>query len=185
MRKMLEESPSQTAGPYVHLGCTPTVAGYTNADEIADLGSQMINGNPTGVRVALTITVFDGAGEPLRDGMIEIWQPGPDGSFGPTDGFCHWGRQAMHMQTGLARFDTLKPGAPEGQSPHFLIWITARGINLGLTTRIYLPDAENKNDPVFKLSEKRCNTLIAQSVDGGYHHNIHLQGEQETIFFNV
>ena len=185
MRRMLKETPSQTAGPFVHLGCTPSIADANAFNKAWDPGARMITGNPDGERIRLSITVHDGAGDALTDGMIEIWQPGPTGNYGPTDGFCHWGRQAMHQASGLTQFDTLKPGAPEPQSPHFLVWIVARGINLGLMTRIYLPDTDNQHDMVFILSGTRCKTLVAHSVEGGYHHHIYLQGTQETVFFNV
>ena len=185
MVRALEETPSQTAGPFVHLGCTPSVADANTFNKAQDIGAQMITGNPDGERIKLTMTVHDGAGDPLTDGMIEIWQPGPKGNYGPTDGFCHWGRQATHQASGLVQFDTLKPGAPESQSPHFLVWIVARGINLGLMTRIYLPDIDNKRDAVFILSGKRSKTLVAQALEGGYHHQIYLQGTKETVFFNA
>ena len=185
MRRKLEETPSQTAGPFVHLGCTPSIADANTFNKAQDLGARMITGKPDGERIKLTITVHDGAGDALTDGMIEIWQPGPMGNYGPTDGFCHWGRQAMHQESGLVQFDTLKPGAPEPQAPHFMIWIVARGVNLGLMTRIYLPDIDNHLDPVFILSGERSNTLVAQSVEGGYHQQIYLQGAHETVFFNA
>lgn len=180
-----KESPSQTAGPYVHIGCMPSFAGLQGMYGGHDLGSRMISGNPEGKRITLSLEVIDGAGEPVRDAMIEIWQPGPDGGFGPTTGFSHWGRQPTAPDTGIARFETLMPGATAGQAAHILVWIAARGINMALTTRIYFPEQENAADPVFASAGDRANTLIASAVEGGFSHRIHLQGEQETVFFDV
>lgn len=181
----LKESPSQTAGPYVHIGCVPTFAGLEGMFGGQDLGARMITGDPKGTRIALNLKVIDGAGDPLTDAMIEIWQPGPDGTFGPTDGFSHWGRQPTDANTGDAVFETLLPGAPKGQAPHLFVWIAARGINMALMTRIYFPDHDNPADPVFALAGDRAQTLVATPVDGGFTHVIHLQGDNETVFFDV
>lgn len=181
----LKESPSQTAGPYVHIGCVPTFAGLEGMFDGNDLGARMITGEPEGDRITMTVKVIDGAGEPLTDAMIEIWQPGPDGIFGPTDGFSHWGRQPTASDTGDAVFETLMPGASNGQAPHMFVWIAARGINMALMTRIYFPGQDNPADPVFTLAGDRAGTLVATPVDGGFTHQIHLQGEKETVFFDV
>lgn len=181
----LKESPSQTAGPYVHIGCVPTFAGLEGMFGGQDLGAVMITGDPAGARITLRLKVIDGAGDPLTDAMIEIWQSGPDGTFGPTDGFSHWGRQPTDADTGDAVFETLLPGASEGQAPHLFVWIAARGINMALMTRIYFPDHDNRADPVFALAGDRARTLVATPVDGGFTHVIHLQGDNETVFFDV
>lgn len=180
-----KESPSQTAGPYVHIGCVPTFAGLEGMFDSQDLGARMITGEPEGARISLVLKVIDGAGDTLTDAMIEIWQPGPDGTFGPTDGFSHWGRQPTDADTGEALFETLMPGAPSGQAPHLFVWIAARGINMALMTRIYFPDNNNATDPVFQLAGDRAGTLLAKSVEDGFTHVIHLQGENETVFFDV
>ena len=182
---MAKESPSQTAGPYVHIGCVPRFAGLEEIYAGGDLGGQMITGTPQGERMALELSVLDGSGMPLLDALVEIWQPGPSGGFGPTNGFLHWGRSAVDAATGKARFDTLKPGAPLGQAPHILVWIVARGINLGLTTRVYFPDEDNSFDGVFKLAGARAATLVAARTETGYAHSIRVQGERETVFFDV
>jgi len=181
----LKESPSQTAGPYVHIGCVPTFAGLAGMYDGHDLGASMITGDPAGDRITLSLHIFDGAGEPVRDAMVEIWQPGPDGGFGPTDGFSPWGRGATDADTGEVTFDTLMPGAPPDQAPHIFVWIAARGINLALTTRIYFPGSDNATDPVFALAGDRAETLLAKRTDGGFRHSIHLQGNNETVFFDV
>lgn len=181
----LKESPSQTAGPYVHIGCVPSFAGLKAMYGGQDPGATMISGDPAGERVILTMRILDGDGDLLRDALVEVWQPGPDGTFGPTEGFAHWGRQPTDADTGDVTFQTLMPGAPPGQTPHILVWIAARGINLALTTRIYFPGLDNARDPVFSLAGDRANTLLATQCDGGFHHTIRLQGAKETVFFDV
>ena len=181
----LKESPSQTAGPYVHIGCVPTFAGLEGMYGGKDLGDTMITGNPAGERITLTLKVIDSAGDPMTDAMIEAWQPGPDGGFGTTEGFSNWGRQPTHADTGEAVFETLMPGASAGQAPHIFLWIVARGINVGLQTRVYFPGNDNSADPVFTLAGDRAGTLVAEKTDGGYSHTIYLQGDKETVFFDV
>lgn len=181
----LKESPSQTAGPYVHIGCTPHQAGLARRQTGAPLGTNMVTGNPRGQQITLDITVLDGTDQPVGDAMVEIWQAGPDGEFNSTEGFSNWGRQAADFNTGLVRFLTLKPGAVSGQAPHVLVWIAARGINLALTTRIYFPDEDNRIDPTTALAGERAHTLIAEATDAGYSHTVRLQGKNETVFFDV
>lgn len=197
----LKESPSQTAGPYVHIGCTPNFAGIDGVyDE--DLGTVMVNDETRGERIAITGQVYDGTGTVLKDALLEIWQADSNGLFnsphetrGDADpNFAGWGRQPTDMETGLYRFDTVKPGrVPFGdgrlQAPHVTVWIVARGINLGLNTRIYFSDEEKANaeDPVLARFEHkgRLATLIAQRDGDSYRFDIHLQGDNETIFFDI
>lgn len=197
----LRESPSQTAGPYVHIGCTPNFTGI----EIygGDLGTTMKTGPVQGEEITIKGIVYDGTGTPLRDAMIEIWQPDAAGLFpsanetrGAADpNFTGWGRSPSDMTTGEFSFDTVKPGAvpfSDGrmQAPHITVWIVARGINIGLHTRIYFEDeAEaNASDPILTRIEhqNRIPTLIAQKNGAGfYRFDIHLQGPGETIFFDI
>ncbi len=182
-----KESPSQTAGPYVHIGCTPSVAGLSGMYGGKDPGRTMVHPSLAASKIALTFRVYDGDGEPLKDAMLEIWQAGPDGSFNQTDGFENWGRGATDAETGLATFETVKPGGLPDAAPHVLVWIVARGINLGLTTRVYFADEaeQNAKDPIYRLAKDRATTLLARPVEAGYHHDIYLQGELETVFFDV
>ncbi|MBU3034312.1 protocatechuate 3,4-dioxygenase subunit alpha [Tritonibacter mobilis] len=198
----LKESPSQTAGPYVHIGCTPNFAEIEGIYP-QDLGHAMITGDVQGQRIRITGRVIDGTGTPLRDAMIEIWQPDAAGLFnspvetrGTADpNFTGWGRCASDMTTGEFAFDTVKPGAVpfvDGrmQAPHVTLWIVARGINLGLHTRMYFPDeAEaNADDPILSRIEHqtRVKTLIgADKGDGHIHFDIRLQGHNETVFFDI
>ncbi len=183
----LKESPSQTAGPYVHIGCVPGFAGLEGMYNGEDPGAVMITGTVAATPLTLTCMVIDGDGQPLKDAMVEIWQAGPEGAFGQTPNFTNWGRGATDSDTGLVQFETLRPGAVDGQAPHILVWITARGINLGLTTRIYFEDeaAQNARDAVYQLAGDRAATLVARKTQAGYHHDIRLQGDGETVFFDV
>jgi protocatechuate 3,4-dioxygenase alpha subunit len=197
----LKESPSQTAGPYVHIGLTPNFAEITGVYS-EDLGTMMVNDKTKGERVTVTGRVLDGTGTPLKDALVEIWQADADGLYnspsevrGSADpNFTGWGRCPSHMDTGEFRFETIKPGRvpyPDGrmQAPHITMWVVARGINIGLQTRMYFPDEEKANgeDPILGRIEHRVrvSTLIAEKVDGGYRFDIHLQGEKETVFFDI
>jgi len=195
----LKESPSQTAGPYVHIGMTPNFCDLPGV-YAADMGSTMINGEVEGERITLNIRLIDGAGVPLSDGLIEIWQADASGSFvGPmapnsnsVPAFTGWGRQASDA-TGLTVFETIKPGrvaGPDGKpmAPHVSLWIVARGINIGLQTRLYFEDEDNEGDFVLNkiMDKRRRQTLIARKESAGrYHLDIHLQGEKETVFFDI
>lgn len=197
----LRESPSQTAGPYVHIGCTPNFTGIEIYGD--DLGRVMKTGPVQGQEIVIRGTVFDGTGTALRDAMIEIWQPDAAGLFpsanetrGTADpNFTGWGRSPGHMDTGEFTFDTVKPGAvplPDGrlQAPHITVWVVARGINIGLHTRIYFEDEAEANaaDPILTRIEhqNRVPTLLARSEAAGeYRFDIWLQGPKETIFFDI
>ncbi|WP_106745934.1 protocatechuate 3,4-dioxygenase subunit alpha [Yoonia maritima] len=197
----LKESPSQTAGPYVHIGCTPKFTGIDIYGE--DLGASMKTGPVKGQEIMIKGTVFDGTGTPLRDAMIEIWQPDGEGLFnsanetrGQADpNFTGWGRSPGDMNTGEFTFDTVKPGTvpfPDGrmQAPHVTFWVVARGINIGLHTRMYFEDEADANaaDPILTRIEhqNRVPTLLAKKeADGVYRFDIRLQGEGETIFFDI
>ena len=197
----LRESPSQTAGPYVHIGCTPN---FTGIDIYGgDLGTSMRTGPVKGQKITIKGTVFDGTGTPLRDAMIEIWQADSNGLFNsPTEtrgtadtNFTGWGRSSGDMETGEFTFETVKPGAvpfPDGrmQAPHVTFWIVARGINIGLQTRMYFADEADANatDPILTRIEhqNRIPTLLARDEgDGTYRFDIRLQGNGETIFFDI
>lgn len=197
----LKETPSQTAGPYVHIGCVP------NFCEIGgvypeDLGKTMVNDKTKGERITVRGHVIDGAGAPLRDALIEIWQADAAGLYnspsemrGAADpNFTGWGRCPTDMQTGEFVFETIKPGRVpfrDGRlmAPHITFWIVARGINIGLQTRMYFGDEQkaNEEDPILQRIEHkvRVPTLIARAEGNTYHFDIHLQGENETVFFDI
>lgn len=194
----LKESPSQTAGPYVHIGALPNFAGIEGVYG-EDLGTRMITGDAKGERITIRGTVFDGTGAALKDAMVEIWQADAAGRYagqaGADPGFAGWGRQAGDMETGEFAFETVKPGAVpfrDGRlmAPHVSLWIVARGINLGLQTRLYFADEIEANtaDPILARIEHRDRipTLLARPEgEGAYRFDIRLQGENETIFFDI
>lgn len=196
----LKETPSQTAGPYVHIGLTPNFAGIGGVYQ-QDLGAALVNDKTRGERITLRITVFDGTGAPVRDAVVEVWQADADGLYpspverrGRSDpNFAGWGRCPADAETGICEFHTIKPGrvpAPDGRlmAPHITLWIVARGINVGLQTRLYFPDEEaaNAEDPILARIEhrQRRDTLIARGEQGAYEFDIHLQGENETVFMD-
>lgn len=199
--RQLKETPSQTAGPYVHIGCTPNLAGVGVYP--ADLGASMKVGPVDGTEITIRGTIFDGTGTPLRDALVEIWQADAKGLInspvdergGADPNFTGFGRTPVDLESGEFVFDTVKPGRvsyPDGrlQAPHVTFWIVARGINIGLHTRMYFEDETEANaeDPVLALIEPqdRMPTLLAvHEGSGQYRFDIRLQGESETIFFDV
>ena len=197
----LKETPSQTGGPYVHIGLTPNFCGIEGVWPV-DLGTAMVNAKTKGERITVRGRVFDGAGAPVRDCVVEIWQADAAGLYqspsetrGAADpNFTGWGRCPADGETGEYSFETIKPGRvpfPDGrlQAPHISFWIVARGINLGLNTRLYFADevAANAEDPILGRVENpaRLATLIAAHEGNIVTFDIHLQGPMETVFFDI
>ncbi|MEQ8968370.1 MAG: protocatechuate 3,4-dioxygenase subunit alpha [Azospirillaceae bacterium] len=201
----LKETPSQTAGPFVHIGMAPAVAGL-DAVFARDLGAAIAGPETPGERIRVTGVILDGDGVPVRDAVIETWQADAAGLYAspadPRQGatapdFTGWGRFAVDLASGEFAFETVKPGpapGPQGttMAPHIALWIVARGVNLGLATRLYFPDedAANAADPILARAGEpgRRATLIAEAAgqaDGMavYRFVIRLQGADETVFF--
>jgi protocatechuate 3,4-dioxygenase alpha subunit len=191
----LKETPSQTGGPYVHIGLTPNFA-EIHGTFPADLGATMVTDDTVGQRIVVTGRLLDGSGAPLFDAVVEVWQADAAGSCA-NPAFQGWGRQATSGE-GMFRFETIKPGrvaGPDGKpmAPHLTLWIVARGINIGLHTRLYFADEAEANAGDFVLNRimdvRRRKTLIAsRSEDGGvprYNLDIILQGDGETVFFDI
>ena len=188
----LRESPSQTAGPSVHIGLAPGAAGlHTFAQQ---LGQVIAADGVPGERIRVEGVVFDGTGSPVKDILLEVWQADAAGIYPhPEDplhghtapGFRGWGRVISDFDSGLWGFDTIKPGSVAGraspvQAPHISFWLVSRGINIGLNTRMYFADegAANAVDPVLGSIEQRHRvaTLIATKTAPGLHRfDIHLQ----------
>ncbi|MBO9409200.1 protocatechuate 3,4-dioxygenase subunit alpha [Shimia sp. R9_1] len=197
----LQETPSQTAGPYVHIGLAPRATGIEIYNK--DLGSDIAGPNAEGERIRIEGHIKDGTGAIVKDALIEVWQANANGNYAGSDsaieeGFRGWGRAVTDFETGLWRFETIKPGqtrAPNGrvQAPHINLWIVARGINLGLNTRLYFDDEEQANagDPTLNLieqEERRASLLATRVIQGDavvYNFDITLQGEGETVFFDI
>jgi protocatechuate 3,4-dioxygenase alpha subunit len=201
----LQETPSQTAGPYVHIGLAPKQAGFEIFERNFD--NVLVGPNTRGERIRIEGRVIDGSGTPLRDVLLEIWQANAAGKYNhPADrqdkpldpGFRGWGRACSDFETGLYWFETIKPGPVIGRhgrpmAPHVNFWIVARGINIGLNTRMYFSDeqAANAQDPVLNSIEweVRRRTLIATRETRGdevvYRFDIRFQGDEETVFFDI
>lgn len=199
----LRETASQTAGPYVHIGLAPGAAGFDIYRE--ELGRDIAGSHAKGQRIRVEGLVIDGTGSPVKDVLLEVWQANADGHYAHPegggeveDGFRGWGRVITDFETGEWGFDTVKPGPVPGRNghvmaPHLNLWIVARGINIGLNTRMYFDDEAEANaaDPVINLIEweRRRATLIARRADRDgtpvYRFDIRLQGDDETVFFDI
>jgi protocatechuate 3,4-dioxygenase alpha subunit len=202
----LPETPSQTAGPYVHIGLIPHQAGFEIFEN--NFSGDIAGPGVAGQRIVIEGRIFDGAGHVARDVLVEAWQANAAGRYNhPADkqdksldpGFRGWARTGTDFETGIYTIRTIKPGSVAGRkgrkamAPHVNIWLASRGINIGLATRMYFGDEEaaNAQDPVLNIIEQpeRRKTLIApRSERAGtivYTFDIHLQGVRETVFFDV
>ncbi|ODU03172.1 MAG: protocatechuate 3,4-dioxygenase subunit alpha [Pseudonocardia sp. SCN 72-86] len=180
MTDRLGLTPSQTVGPFLSLGL-PWPDG---ADVVGD-------DTPGAIRIGGI--VFDGAGEPVFDAVVETWQADPSGGFDhpdspartsfrgfgrcPTDGDGHW------------EIRTLKPGPVDGQAPHVDVSVFARGLLDRVVTRIYFPDEADANaaDPVLAAvpAGRRATLVAVDAGRGDLRFDIRLQGDGETVFFTV
>ena len=202
----LKETASQTAGPYVHIGLAPKQAGFDIFEN--NFGNVLTSPETKGERIRIEGRVFDGSGAIIKDVLLEIWQANAAGRYNhPADkqegkpldkSFRGWGRACTDFDSGVYSFETIKPGSVTGRNgkamaPHINVWVVARGINIGLSTRIYFSDEEKANaeDPDMSSIEwvERRKTLVAQrsEKDGQvvYTFDIYLQGDKETVFFDV
>lgn len=177
----LPPTPGQTVGPFF---------GYALP---YDDGPRLVPAHVAGA-VQLHGTVYDGDGAPVPDCIVEIWQAGTDGVPPTARGSLHrdgrsftgFGRCATRDDGGYS-FSTLVPGVgPDGGTPFIAVALFARGLMNRLHTRIYLPHHSSLNaaDPFLSgLSpEERSSLTAVQEADGSLRHDVHLQGEQETVF---
>lgn len=192
--KLPDITPSQTVGPYFKYGLTPGTA-YQWNDAFSN---NLVTPDANGERIRIEGQVFDGDGTPITDSMLEIWQADGQGKFAdqtkatlPNTAFRGFGRTGTD-QTGTFVFDTVKPGQvadPDGklQAPHILLAVFARGMTMQCYSRIYFADeAANAADPVLALvPADRRDTLIATKQGDTYRFDVHLQGDRETVFFDV
>ena len=176
-------TPSQTVGPFFHF-----------LTRNADLGSMMRPG-AKGEHIRLHVRLVDGDGNPVPDGMLEIWQADASGTYEDADpAFVGFGRLPTDPD-GSCVFETVYPGAvPDGrggmQAPHLNLSVFARGLLNRLCTRIYFEgDDTLAVDPVLALvPEDRRHTLLARrdpDHPGKWNFNIRLQGGEETVFFDI
>jgi protocatechuate 3,4-dioxygenase, alpha subunit len=192
-------TPSQTVGPFFKYGLTPN-GQYEWNDAFT---GNLVTSDASGERIRVEGRVFDGEGAPVPDAMLEVWQADSQGRFAdpqdkralPNAKFRGFGRSGTDAN-GTYVFDTIKPGSvpdPDGkpQAPHILLAVFARGMLRHLYTRIYFADeAANATDPVLALvpGDRRA-TLIATREGGNgnavYRLDLYLQGDNETVFFDV
>jgi len=188
-------TPSQTVGPFFAI-CLP----WPDGPQVVPEGSPGA--------IVITGRVLDGAGEPVPDALIETWQAGPDGTFAHPDDPRTVTRAAGHADAafrgfgrcptgadGEYRIVTLRPaplpcGDGRTQAPHLDVSVFARGLLDRVVTRIYFPDEEEANaaDPILlSLSERsrRATLIAAPGTAGEFRFDIRLQGEGETVFFDV
>jgi protocatechuate 3,4-dioxygenase alpha subunit len=178
-------TPSQTVGPFFEFALP-----YEGGERLVEPG------DPDAVWI--TGTVYDGAGDPVEDALVEIWQANRAGRYRHPedtreelpleDGFTGFGRCPTDGQ-GRFGFVTVKPGAVAPEAPHVNVIVLARGLLRHLCTRIYFPDEQeaNEGDPVLSAIEDPAmrDTLIARPLDGAVRFDIHLQGERQTAFLDV
>lgn len=152
-------TPSQTVGPFF---------GFALPFE---------NDSSSGAEAANAVRVegqlLDGAGEPVPDGLIELWS-GEDFARCRTD------------SEGAFHFVVARPGGGVGEAPHLDVTVFARGLLRHLATRMYFPDegAANARDRVLlRVEPPRRHTLVARPDGDVLHFDIRLQGEHETVFF--
>ena len=181
MTESLPGTPGQTVGPFFGLSLP-----YGDGPELV----------PPGAAGAIRLhgRVLDGAGEPVPDALLELWQTAPDGAVVQEPGslnrdgwtFTGWGRAATD-NAGHWSFSTLTPGPTRpGAAPFFALTVFARGLLDRLRTRIYLPGNALDADPLLSgLAPERRRTLIATVEPGGYAFDVVLQGADETVFLET
>ncbi len=194
----LKQTPSQTVGPFFAFGLTAEQYGYP-FNAIA--GSEVADPTVAGEHIEIVGRVIDGAGEAINDAMIEIWQADSEGRYAhPSDprgsnqlfrGFGRCGTGTLPENRFL--FHTVKPASVDAeQAPHINVVVFMRGMLTHAYTRLYFSDEADANahDPVLKsVPEERRATLIAEREETGatpvYRFDIHMQGDDETVFFDV
>lgn len=188
----LKQTPSQTVGPYFSYGLTPEQGDY----DLKSIASpNMTKEDTPGEHITLHGNIYDGNGEIIADAMIEIWQANAEGQYldrgtAPTDDiFTGFGRCDAQIDNKF-HFKTIKPGPiADGHAPHINMIVFMRGMLSHAFTRVYFDDEMNLNeqDAVFcSVPEDRRHTLIAKKdEDGHYQFDLHMQGDNETVFFDV
>jgi protocatechuate 3,4-dioxygenase alpha subunit len=179
---------SQTVGPYLHIGL-----------DTEPRHGVMIGPNTPGERIRLRLRVVDGAGDPLPDALIELWQADANGRYvetadhpnpDPGEAFRGWGRRPTGKD-GWCEFETIRPGATTAdgrqQAPHVNVCLFARGMLRHIFTRVYFAgDPLLADDPVLALvPEARRQTLVAEQAEDAWAMTIRLQGDGETVFFDL
>ena len=193
----LKQTPSQTVGPYFAYGLTPTQYGYDLKSLFTPVLAQP---HAVGEHIRITGQVFDGAGHSVLDAMVEISQPDASGqpvtsvADAQAKGFTGFGRCGTGTLAGNHYlFDTVKPGAAAaGQAPFINVCVTMRGLLVHTFTRIYFDDeleANSKDAVLASAPAGRRATLLARREATGagvvYRFDVHMQGDSETVFFDL
>jgi len=183
-------TPSQTVGPYLHIGLDWLTT------------SSLVSPETEGQHIVLQGCLLDTDGQPIPDGMIEIWQANAHGKYAHPDdhqaktltqNFMGFGRLSTDEQGGF-RFSTIKPGTVphhDGslQASHIMVQVFARGLIKQLVTRVYFPNDDHSHDLVLKhVPVERRHTLVASTTKDNpnvFNWNIALGGENETVFFTI
>lgn len=193
-----KQTPSQTIGPFFAYGLTPEQYDY---DFLSIAGPDMVPDGTSGERITIEGQVFDGNGDVVVDAMIEIWQADGQGHFAnrlegqlSNAGFTGFGRSGTGADSrNCFVFNTIKPG-PENPSsaPYITVTVFMRGLLSHAYTRLYFDDepAANARDLVLcNVPESRRSSLVARRQDGPghtvYRFDIHMQGDSETVFFDL
>lgn len=208
------QTPSQTVGPFFHYGLP--WRGGADLVGASDLGARpdlfaaehdlltrsAPTGTPAGLAIEIAGHVRDGAGEPVPDAMVELWQANAAGRYRSGDDrrddvpidphFIGFGRASTDA-AGLYRFRTVMPGRVPGpgnglQAPHIALSVFARGVLKRLATRLYFADAEgNAEDAILARvpDDRRATLIAARRDDGTWWHDIVLSGAGETVFFDL
>lgn len=210
-----KQTPWQTVGPFFHYGlpwkgAADLVEGAGDLGARLDLipeGHYLLGPSENertaaeGEVIEIFGSVFDGDGQPIPDALVEVWQANPHGRYAsdadqraeiPLDpNFIGFGRSSTSVD-GVFRFRTLKPGRVPGpgnslQAPHIAVGVLGRGLLKRLVTRLYFAgDASNAEDPILALvPADRRHTLLAELDGGAWRFDIRLQGDAETVFFDI
>lgn len=175
----MKQTPSQTVGPYFAYGLTPEQYLY---DFKQLVGNQMVSPIERSEAITITGKVFDGNGDVIPDAMIEIWQNDSENQL-----FGRFGTGTDAQNRFI--FSTIKPKSIAGQAPYLSVIVFMRGQLIHSYTRIYFSDeAElNASDKVLNsVPAERKHTLIAEKKGSNvYEFNINMQGESETVFFEI
>lgn len=193
-KEKLQQTPSQTVGPFFAYSLTAEQYSY---DYNSIINGSLLSDDAEGERIYISGNIYDGNGNSVSDAMIELWQADINGNYRvlpinkKNDGFTGFGR----LGTGTEEahrfvFKTVKPGSVDGQTPHINVILFMRGSLHALYTRIYFSDEANDSDPLLNaVDATRRPTLIAErkEINGSivYQFDIHMQGENETVFFDV
>lgn len=192
LNKTFTQTPSQTVGPYFAYGLTAEQYGYP----FTSLNNgKMVDENFPGQHIIIKGKIFDSQNQPIPDAMIELWQADHLGQYLSSPGSPQrlFGRQGTDTLDSCEYiFHTIKPGAVADQAPHINVILFMRGQLSHVYTRIYFEEdaALQANDEVW-LSvplERRATLLAVKSFVGQqeiYQFDIYMQGEKETVFFDV